>query len=283
MAAVNPVGIMQGRLSPRPQGPLPAFPTATWQQEFAIARACGFDRLEWLVADERVEENPIWTAAGRAEIRARMAATGVRVASLNAHCFTARPFVRADRAERRRRITVLESLIWCGGALGVGVIVVPLLENGELRAADDARAVGDAIDGALALARRCGVQLALECDAPLSLYRELLDGLPAGAGACYDVGNATARAFDAAADLRALGESLVSVHIKDRRRGGASVALGTGDTDFAAVFGALAAIGYTGPLILETPPGDAPALQAERHCRFVREYLAAPESSRGRR
>jgi L-ribulose-5-phosphate 3-epimerase len=276
---MNPVGIMQGRLSPRARGALQSFPQDTWREEFATASQCGLDCLEWLVTED-VDENPIWTEAGRAEIRARTLATGVRVTSLTAHYFVTRPFVGVGDADRRRRIAVLESLIRCSSAVGIDVIVVPLLEEGAIRSAADAAAASEAIGGASDLARACGVRLALEADAPLPMYRDLLDRMPAGTGACYDVGNATARAYDVAADLRELGESLFSVHIKDRHRGGASVALGEGDTDFEAVFESLAAVRYTGSLILETPVGDDPALQAERHARFVRQRLAAPESSR---
>ena len=266
---------MQGRLSPRAEGRMQAFPWATWQDEFTWARDCGFDGLEWLVTADRLEENPIWTDAGVDQIRERMAATGVRVTSLCADCFISRPFVRVDEAERRSSIDTIETLIARSATLAIAVIVIPVLEAGEIRTRADAAVLRDSLRGPASLARTCGVRLALESDRAVAAYRELLDSMPPALGACYDVGNATALGFDVAADLRALGPHLCGIHIKDRRRGGPSVPLGEGDTDFDAVFDGLTAAGYSGPLVIETPVCDDPWSQARRHLAFVRDRLRA--------
>ena len=62
---MNPIGIMQGRLSPQATGHLQAFPWKTWELEFERARAIGFDCLEWLFEADSFEKNPIWTRDGR--------------------------------------------------------------------------------------------------------------------------------------------------------------------------------------------------------------------------
>ena len=40
---MNPIGIMQGRLSPPPPARLQAFPWRSWAREFEYASGCGFD------------------------------------------------------------------------------------------------------------------------------------------------------------------------------------------------------------------------------------------------
>jgi L-ribulose-5-phosphate 3-epimerase len=46
------------------------------------------------------------------------------------------------------------------------------------------------------------------------------------------------------------------VHIKDRVRGGSTVPLGTGDTDFKALFGCLEAVAYRGDFVLQVARGE---------------------------
>ena len=90
---MNPIGIMQGRLSPagaRAQ----AFPRATWRAEFAQARELGFDRIEWLVASGGLDDNPLLIDANA--VRAIVRDSGVRVDSVCADCFIERPMVNAE-------------------------------------------------------------------------------------------------------------------------------------------------------------------------------------------
>ncbi|HYE87958.1 MAG TPA: sugar phosphate isomerase/epimerase family protein [Vicinamibacterales bacterium] len=275
----QPIGIMLGRLSCPATVARQAFPFASWRDEFALAQSCGFDRLEWLVTD-RGGENPIWSDSGRAEIRALTAGTGVAVKSLNAHCLIASRLLRVDDIERRRSLLLLESLIEHCAALAIDTVVVPLLEDGEIRTVADAHALVDLLGRPVELAGAAGVKLALESDAPLPLWLDVLTGLSAPVGACYDTGNRAAKSFDVAADLLALREHVCSVHIKDRRRAGPSVPLGDGDVDFTAAFGALSAINYEGPLTLETPAGEHPARQARRHLQFVKDAVAAVRGDR---
>lgn len=268
------IGILQGRLSPPPIGRPQAFPWATWPDEFSLARDCGFEQLEWLVTADRVAANPIWSDAGLAAIRERMAATGVAVTSLCADCFIGRPFVRVPEADRRASAELLERLIGQCARVGIGVVLVPLLEDGAIRDDRERAAVLDALRPATALAAALGVRIGLETDLPAQAVGELLGQAAAPAlGAYYDTGNAVAIGADVVADLQALGAALVGIHIKDRRRGGPSVPLGQGEVPFAAMFAAAAAVGYHGPFILETPAGHDPAAAARAQLAFVRSQI----------
>jgi hexulose-6-phosphate isomerase len=75
----------------------------------------------------------------------------------------------------------------------------------------------------------------------------------------YDSGNSASLGYRPRDEFAAYGARVGSVHIKDRRRGGGTVPLGTGDTDFPALFDCLRAAGYRGDFILQAArgrPGD---------------------------
>src|SRR5262249_18789721 len=87
----NPIGIVQGRLSPPVPGRLQAFPSRTWREEFGRARTCGFSSLEWVFEADNYEQNPIWTQEGVVAIRRQIDETGVRVDSICADYFMTHP------------------------------------------------------------------------------------------------------------------------------------------------------------------------------------------------
>jgi L-ribulose-5-phosphate 3-epimerase len=273
---LNEIGIMQGRLSPadaeRPQ----AFPWRSWEDEFHRARECGFDALEWLFDADRYEQNPLWTDAGRKTIRRQIETTGVRVPSLCAHYFMVHPLFRVSPAERHRSVTVLNTLIGQAAEVGIRTILIPVLEDSAIRTDTEKAELLDSLRIPLSLAAHRGLRLGLETELPSSLFRALVQQCNHPAlGIYYDTGNATARGFDIAADLRDLAPHLCGVHIKDRKRGGASVCLGLGDADFSAFFQVVADLPYTGPLMLETPRGDDPLGNANANLAFVKNCLAS--------
>src|SRR6478609_3529756 len=81
------IGVMQGRLSPRPPAKLQEFPRGSYASEFPKAARLGFHSIEWIFEAPRFEENPLWTPAGRAEIRGLIAESGVAVQSVCADYF----------------------------------------------------------------------------------------------------------------------------------------------------------------------------------------------------
>jgi len=97
-------------------------------------------------------------------------------------------------------------------------------------------------------------------------------------GIYLDVGNATMGGLDPAAEIRAAGDRVTLVHVKDwhpentRRR-----YLGAGAVDFPSCFAALREIGYDGYLVVELGPDPAnPDAIARRSIQFLREACASP-------
>jgi hexulose-6-phosphate isomerase len=244
----NPIGIMQGRLSPPVSFRLQAFPTGAWEEEFERARACGLDTIEWLFeADDSrghsYVENPLWSEAGRADICRKVDETGIQVKTCCADYFMPHPFL-------------------------------PVLEISEIRISDEKALLLESLKGPLDLAAQKNICLGLETELPAEEYLALIeDAHHPALGVYYDTGNNAAQGHDIAADARLLGPRLVGIHVKDRKRGGSSVLLGQGDADFPAFFRVVMEAGYGGPIILQTAFGANYLEIASRHRQFVQDCL----------
>jgi hexulose-6-phosphate isomerase len=251
---------MQGRLTPHPPGRLQVFPT-DWPRELEAAARLGFAFVEWLLLPEGTG-NPFDTESGRREIRKVSAATGIAVTSVcAARCI-------------REPLTILPAILDAAADIGASRVLVPLLEEAHVDTpAREDEALKHLAPGAAAAART-GVTLALEMAWPgddcARFLRRLSDPHVA---LCYDTGNQTALGLDVAVDVVPVLGMVEAVHIKDRRTGGGSVPLGSGETNFSGFFRALKQAGYRGDIVLEHFYDADPAADAERALRFVREHL----------
>ena len=269
------IGIMQGRLSPARER-AQSFPWSSWEAEFDRARSHGFDSIEWLFDAPGYEDNPIWTREGCAAIRRAAAASGVSVVSVCADYFVSHPLLRAAEADRVRHLRVLDRLVGQAAEVGAGVIVLPVLEEGEVTSAADVDRLVGWLREPARTASAARVELALESNMPAELYLHLSAAEPR-IGICFDTGNRSAAGRDIVGDLGRLAPYLREVHVKDRGPDGRNVPLGTGATPLDAFLTGLGASGYAGPLVLETTVGDDYAAQAGRNLAFVRARSAGRE------
>lgn len=267
---MNPIGIMQGRLSAAGRR-TQMFPSPTWRDEFARAQQLGFDRIEWLIDAGSLHLNPLLTDTDL--VSACLRETRVTVDSICADCFIARPLVRVADVEREAAIDLLMRMINHAAEIGARTIVLPLLEANAVRTVAECGDLLTSLDDVLAHARACDVSVAIETDLPAAALCDAL--AKSNVVVCYDLGNAAAAGCDITAELSILGDRLSVVHVKDRPRNGASVPLGQGAVPFASVFATLRAIGYTGPLILETPRGQSPIDSAREQLAFVKRRIAS--------
>lgn len=273
---MNPIGIMQGRLSPASGTRAQVFPLETWRTEFTLAAECGFSCLEWLVTADDFERNPLFHARGVEDIRALTRATGIRIATVCADFLISEPLLRVPASARRRSAARFDLVCEAAQRLGAQVVVAPLLEDNEPRTLRERAEVAAALAEPVSRLAGRGLRLAIESVMPSSELRAWIDDWQSAAvGVCYDSGNAAAAGYHARADLRELAAVVCAVHIKDRLRHGGSVPLGSGHADFDAVFAALAGAGYTGPLILETPVGADALASAQANAAFVRPRAGA--------
>ena len=202
---MNEIGIMQGRLSPPPEGRIQAFPWSSWREEFTYAGECGFDFIEWLFESDHFEQNPLWTKAGLSQITELISQTGVKVRSVCADYFMAHPFFRVSDEERLKSIAILETLIQRASLIGVETILLPVLEISEVRTDAEKVLLLESLRTPLELALQNSIRLGVETELPATEYLELVERAKHPALKVYfDVGNATAAGYDAAADVRDL-------------------------------------------------------------------------------
>jgi hexulose-6-phosphate isomerase len=136
--------------------------------------------------------------------------------------------------------------------------VVPFVDASAIRTHDDAAAVVRGINAVGELIEPTGVEIHLETALSPADFALLLAQMPnERVKVNYDSGNSASLGYKPTEEFAAYGARVGSVHLKDRRLGAGTVPLGTGDTDFGAVFASLAATGYRGDFILQAARGDA--------------------------
>ena len=253
---MNPIGIMQGRLLPPRDGRIQSFPADDWAEEFPRAAAAGLQRIEWIYEMETADRHPFAAAAGLERVRRAAQAHGVAVRSVCADYFMGRPLVRDGRADDEA-FARLRWLIPRCAALGVAYVVLPFVDASALAGPADCDALVGALRDFVAGIAPYEVALHLETSLPPATFRALLAAIDAPlVRATWDIGNSAALGYAAHEELEAIGPWLGSVHVKDRRRGGGTVALGTGAADLRACFAGLAHRGYAGPFILQAARGE---------------------------
>lgn len=272
------IAIMQGRLVPPADGRIQAFPRENWAEEFPRAAAAGLDGIEWIFDSYGEGANPIETAEGVARLRQLSAEHNVLVRSLCADYFMEHPFVRATDQERSERLDKLAWLLGQCAALGIGRVVLPFVDQSSMQTPAEQSAGAEVLRRALPLAEGAGVELHLETDLDPEAFSRFLDLVRHPlVKVNYDSGNSASLGYHPREEFAAYGARVGSVHIKDRVRGGSTVPLGAGDTEFDALFTALRGLSYSGDFVLQVARGVAgeEVEWARRNRAFVEKYLGA--------
>jgi hexulose-6-phosphate isomerase len=273
------IGVMQGRLSPRPAGKLQEFPWLSYREEFSRAARLGLHSIEWIFEAPRFDENPLWTEAGREEIRELVAQSGVRVQSVCADYFMVHRLAGESSLSLSQNRDVLADLIVAAHAVGADRILIPLLETSAVDTPELQREVVISLRSVVDVAERYGVTLGLEMEIPGVDYAKVVQSVGSPrVRAYYDTGNSTAQGADVAQDIVPLLPLLHAVHIKDRVRGGGSKPLGTGDTNFQGFFPALLRAGFRGDFVLQHYFEQQPELETERSLSFVQQLIESAKA-----
>ena len=250
------LGIMQGRLVPPEPGRFQSFPRRQWREEFAFAAAAGLETIEWIYDAYGEDVNPISTEEGAIEMQRLSAVHGVAVESVCADWFMDFPLVDADAQAARQRWRRLAWLMKRCGAMNIKRIVIPFVDASAIQGVAHAAAVAHGIGSLGEMIDLTNVELHLETALTPSDFAALLARIPhPRVKVNYDSGNSASLGYLPREEFSAYGDRVGSVHIKDRKRGAGTVALGEGDTDFAALFDSLAAAGYEGDFILQVARG----------------------------
>ncbi|HEO72252.1 MAG TPA: sugar phosphate isomerase/epimerase [Candidatus Hydrogenedentes bacterium] len=174
--------------------------------------------------------------------------TLVSTAGITVPCFGVEGFC-ADEDVSRKKFAFAK-------ALGVGVLT--------------ADPTPDSFDLLDALCDEFQIKIAIHNHGPGARYDKVQDTLDAVEGhspligACLDTGHAIRSDEDPVDVVRRLGARLISLHLKDWRRGGEEVVLGTGDLDLAGLASALRDIEFAGPIVMEyenSPDNPVPEMK----------------------
>jgi L-ribulose-5-phosphate 3-epimerase len=250
---INRIGFMQGRLCESVDGKIQAFPWRDWQTEFPAAAAIGLNLMEWTLDQERLYENPLMTADGQDKIRGLCRQYDVSIPSLTGDCFMQVPFWKTSGRSRNDLQTDFLAIGRACAAVGIRMMVLPLVDNGRLDTTEQEDVLVDFLLTQQAFLAEHQLQVIFESDfTPPDLAR-FIARLPVERfGINYDIGNSAALGLNPADEFAAYGARVVNVHVKDRVLGGTTVPLTKGSADFDAAFAALAQQNYQGNFILQT-------------------------------
>jgi hexulose-6-phosphate isomerase len=273
MGLTNEIGIMQGRLSPRIDGKIQAYPASTWQKEFEIAQEIGYSAIEWIV-EKPVETNALMTDSGKAEIKKMIASTGVRIDYVCADIFMQQPLVRMTKDTKSQNKEYLSAILKNAKEVGAIGVEIPFVDNSSIKSENEKLEFIDVMQDAFKLAKDLDLKLSLETDLPPIEFRELLENIDLDhVQANYDIGNSASLGFDPREELEAYGLKILNVHVKDRKLGGTTVPLGTGNANINFVLQKLQEIGYRGGLTMQAARGENDVETAKEQLKYVRTLL----------
>jgi hexulose-6-phosphate isomerase len=273
MGLTNEIGIMQGRLSPRIDGKIQAYPASTWQKEFEIAQEIGYSAIEWIV-EKPVETNALMTDSGKAEIKKIIASTGVRIDYVCADIFMQQPLVRMTKDSKSQNKEYLSAILKNAKEVGAIGVEIPFVDNSSIKSENEKLEFIDVMQDAFKLAKDLDLKLSLETDLPPIEFRELLENIDLDhVQANYDIGNSASLGFDPREELEAYGLKILNVHVKDRKLGSTTVPLGTGNANINFVLQKLQEIGYRGGLTMQAARGENDVETAKEQLKYVRTLL----------
>lgn len=273
MGLTTQIGIMQGRLSPRIGGKIQAYPAKTWQREFEIAKAIGYAAIEWIV-EEPLEANALMSQSGIQEINQVITQTGVKIDYVCADVFMQQPLVRMSRQIREENKKYLTNILLNAKKIGAIGVEIPFVDSSSIKNENEKIELISCMQEAFGLAREIGVKVSLETDLNPTNFKDLLERINLQhVQANYDIGNSASLGFNPIEEIKAFGNKILNVHVKDRVLGGTTVPLGAGNSNIKLVFQKLKEIGYSGGITLQAARGEDDVAVAKEQLSYTLEII----------
>ena len=273
MGLTKQIGIMQGRLSPRIDGKIQAYPANTWQKEFEIAKEIGYSAIEWIV-EKPLEINAIMSKSGMQEIKEIILKTGVRVDYVCADIFMQQPLVRMSEKIKEENKKILEQILINSKEIGAIGVEIPFVDASSIKTESEIEELISVTEDAFKLAGEIGIDVSLETDLNAKEFKKLLEKINLDhVKANYDIGNSASLGYEPLEELENYGQKILNVHVKDRKLGSTTVPLGTGNADIRRVFEKLDEIGYAGGITMQAARGEDDVAIAREQLIYTLEMM----------
>lgn len=247
---------MQGRLSPPEDGRIQCFPCTTWRDEFARAVEAGIPAIEWIDDTYGESTNPLRTQHGIEEMLELMHIYDISIPSVCADSLMEKPFIRCTQTEQEERLQLLQHLLQQAKKIGARHVGIPFLDNSALRNEEEIYEAAQVLRNVLPILNDLDLELHLETSLNSDDFCIFLNAIGGDrVRVTYDTGNSAALGYSPRKEFAAYGDSIGSVHIKDRLLGGSTVDLGTGNTQFNIVQEELNRIEFDGLITLQAARG----------------------------
>jgi hexulose-6-phosphate isomerase len=273
MGLTKEIGIMQGRLSPRIDGKIQAYPANTWQKEFEIAKKIGYSAVEWIV-EKPLEINAMMSKSGIKEIKDVISKTEVRIDYVCADIFMQQPLVRMTQEIEEENKELLKNILLNAKEVGAIGVEIPFVDASSIKSESEKNELISCMQEAFELAEEIGMKISLETDLNPTSFKELLDRINLNhVQANYDIGNSASLGFDPVEEIDAIGNRILNVHIKDRKLGSTTVPLGTGDADIKLSLSRLSEINYLGGITMQAARGTDDIEVAKSQLKYTLEII----------
>ena len=273
MGLTKEIGIMQGRLSPRIDGKIQAYPANTWQKEFEIAQAIGYAAIEWMV-EKLLEINALMSESGIKEIKEIIRKTGERIDYVCADIFMQQPLVRMSQDIRKENKEHLNNILLNAKEVGAIGVEIPFVDASSIKNESEKNELISCMQEAFELAKEIEMKISLETDLNPTSFKELLDRINLNhVQANYDIGNSASLGFDPVEEIDTIGNRILNVHVKDRKLGSTTVPLGTGDADIKLSLSKLSEVGYLGGITMQAARGEDDIDVAKSQLKYTLEII----------
>jgi hexulose-6-phosphate isomerase len=273
MGLTKQIGIMQGRLSPRIDGKIQAYPEKSWQNEFHLAKEIGYSAIEWIV-EEPLEKNALMSELGRDSINQLISETGVKIEFVCADIFMQQPFVRVSNSTVEENKRYLNQILINAKKIGAIGVEIPFVDSSSIKNGVDYSELISRLQKGFELAEEIGIGISLETDLDANAFKELLERINLEhVKANYDIGNSASLGYDPMEELNSYGHKIWNVHVKDRKLKGTTVPLGSGDAKIKQVFTKLKEIQYSGGITMQAARGENDVSTAKEQLTYTLELL----------
>ncbi len=244
---------MQGRLSPKINNLIQAFPVDNWRQEFVEANSIGMKLMEWTLDYKDIYLNPIMHEQGRDEILELSKKHKISIPSLTGDCFMQMPFWKESNVDEITLKKIFIDVLKAASKLGIQHVVIPIVDNGKLESKAQEELLLSFLLENIQLIKSHSLNILFESDLdPINLQKFIKQFPQESFGINYDIGNSASLGYDPKKEFEFYGQYVRNVHVKDRRFKGDTVFLGRGDANFKLVYENLKKISYKGNFILQT-------------------------------